>query len=94
MVFVTGCEMIHDCDRFQHPGIANQGIQFFALIGPVQPCCDQHGNAIGRDAGSHQRTDHRLQKQCIGNRPGEVANQDARTFAPFCQLIKRGRIDR
>jgi len=68
--------MIGDAHRLEHPGIADELDQLLTFVRPVQAGRDDHVDAIPRHARSKQCLDQRPQKEMIGNRPGDVADQN------------------
>ena len=69
--------------------IADQLGELVALVRPVKPGGDEHGDALARHAGSEQALDQRPQEQPVGHRPRDVADQDARALAARARARRR-----
>ena len=94
MIGVIARKMVGDRHRLQHPGITNQFGKFLALIRPVKTSRHQNRDAGSREARFEQGLDHRAEKHMIGNRPRNVANEDASRLLAFCKFDQRRRANR
>ena len=62
--------------------------------GPVQAGRDQDQRLLAGNAGLLQDLEHRPQDRLVGDRPRDVADQDAGVFPPLGDLAQGGRADR
>ena len=77
VIGVRAGEVVRHLHRLQHPGIADQGGELLALVGPVQPRCDQYRDLRRLHPGIEQGADEGRQDHAVGHRAGEVADEDA-----------------
>ncbi len=87
-------EMILDTDIPKYPVVADQFGEFRTLVRPMQAGRDEYGDRVARNPGGHHDLDHRPQEQMVGNRTGDVADQDAGAPAPTREFIQRQAADR
>ncbi len=85
--------VILDAHVLQNPGVAHELGELVAEIGPVQTRRDEHRDAIPRHARRNNGFDHRAQEQAIGDRPRDVADEDAGARPVPGELRKRPRAD-
>ena len=91
---VVARKVILDAHRVEHPRIADDFGELRALVRPMEARRDQHGDAFARHAAGEQALDQRPQEQVVGNRPRDVADEDARAPLAAHQRLVRGCADR
>ena len=70
-------EVVLDAHGVEHPRIAHHLGQLRALVRTMEAGRDQHGDRVARHAAGDEALDQRSQEQVVGNRPRDVADQDA-----------------
>jgi hypothetical protein len=74
--------------------LADQPLQFRPFVGAVHAGGDEDGDALAGNAGALQLGENRRQQQQrVGDRPGDVADDDHRIALPLGHLPQRRRID-
>ncbi len=86
--------MILDPERAVDLVIADQLSEFFTLVGSVQAGGHQDEDILFVDPLVQQRVEQGRQQQTVGNRSGNVTDQDAGRFFAFGQLGQGGAADR
>src|SRR6516165_3324494 len=78
----------------QYPWIANQLVQLFPQVGPMQAGCHQNPDGFGRNACLKQSFNQRTKEQMVRHGPGNVADCDRNAARCARQLFKGSRLDR
>ena len=79
MLFIVSGVMILHFELFHDPGISDHFPEFISEVGPMKPCCHQHGVVFQGDSSFNQFFHQRSEKKSVGNRSGDVTYQDAGT---------------
>ena len=87
-------EMILDAHGLEHPWVADDCGELLALVRPMQAGRDQDDDLLARHARREHALDQRPQEQMVGDRPRDVADQDAGALAAAHQRVVGRRADR
>mgnify|MGYP000688354516 CR=1 FL=1 len=89
MRFTVPGEVVGDGNGSQNAFGTDDLAQLIPFSGPMQAGCDQDQDVLPPDARGEDLLDERRQQSGMGDRAGDVTDQDAGRFAFPGQLSKR-----
>ena len=79
MLFIVSGVMILHFELFHDPGISDHFPEFISEVGPMKPCCHQHGDVFQCDSSFNQFFHQRSEEKSVGNRSSDITYQDTGT---------------